>query len=846
MGSAYLRHIHGWTAVPDAAFTRWHRHLKRMKTETETPLVQLPESPPPTADAGREHDLQPHPLGYCLKRLVLGRPLPTKALAHERLGKPTALAIFSSDALSSVAYGTEEMLRALIPIAGVAAFALVMPITGVIALVLLTLMFSYRQTIKAYPSAGGAYIVTKDNFGLIPAQVAGVALLTDYVMTVAVSISAGVQALTSVETGLYPWRVPICLAFVLIIAWGNLRGVRESGRMFAAPTYIFLISVFLLLVTAAVRYAFFGGVPQASLPTSWYGPAAPPAAGLFQGVALLVVLRALAHGSTAMTGVEAISNGIPAFKKPEWRNARATLMWMGSLLGIMFLGTSFLAHKLQVAPDPAAVKSVLSIIGSQVFGDTAAGHAMYLILQASTMLILVLAANTAFAHFPRLANFAAGDSFMPRQMTTRGHRLVFSNGVIGLAVVSSLLIVIFGATVDRLIPFYAIGVFTSFTLSQAGMARRHLRLKEPGWHHGLVINAAGAVATGIICVVVAVMKFTQGAWVILVLVPVGVLLLVRMNRRYEGEREELNSGLEGLDRSKAHRPVALLLVGELDHKTLHALQYVRTIRPQEARAVHFEQEGESSALLKAQWDKRELDIPLTIVKATSDVPSCLAGYVGALPEGLDVSVILPAPARLGIIERIRSGRAGGQLTRALLPNPRARITLVRDHIHEDEPADASELLEDHMPRLTHKVVVLIDKVDRATLQAVRYALSLGATEVWGVHAAIDQESQQEVISRWLDLSSPVPLHVIECWDRNVARSIESYVAEIARPQDEVTVVIPRRDYAQTRQRLLHDRTSRSIARALGRYAHVDIAVVPYYFGLAVATQAPVAAATAAE
>jgi len=444
--------------------------------------------------------------GYRVKRLILGRPLPTASLVHERLGKSTALAIFSSDALSSVAYATEEILRVLVPAVGLAAFSLVMPISLVIVGVLVTLIFSYRQTIKAYPSAGGAYIVTKDNFGLLPAQVAGVALLTDYVLTVAVSVSAGVAAIISADGGLAPYRVPLAVGFIALIAIGNLRGVRESGRIFAAPTYLFIAGVGSLIVVGLIELASGNLHP---LPAGATLPAAASGSGWLAAAGLFVVLHAMASGSTAMTGVEAISNGVPAFRPPEWRNARTTLMIMGTTLAVMFLGISFLAYKLQVAPDLTDRKTVLAMIAQGIYGSGWIGHAAFLVLQVATMMILVLAANTAFADFPRLANFHAGDAFLPKQFTTRGHRLVFSNGIIALSAVAIALVIGFGADVTHLIPLYAIGVFTSFSLSQAGMARRHLRLREPGWRAGLVINGLGALATSVVLVVISITKFVR-------------------------------------------------------------------------------------------------------------------------------------------------------------------------------------------------------------------------------------------------------------------------------------------------------------------------------------------------
>ncbi len=763
-----------------------------------------------------------------MKRAMLGRPLPTKDLAHQRLGKPTALAVFASDNLSSVAYATEEILRNSVLIVGTVAFAILMPVTIAIIAVLGILIFSYRQTIKAYPSAGGAYIVTKDNLGILPAQVAGVALLTDYVLTVSVSVAAGVAAIDTAFPGLYAYRVLLSVFFIWFIAWGNLRGVKESGRMFAVPTYFFILMMLLLLGD---------GFYQASIGHLHPMPIPPGIKTGIGAVSIFLILKAFASGGAAVTGVEAISNGVPAFKPPAWRNARTTLVWMGSLLGGMFLGLSYLASKLRTVPTVKT--TVIGDVGRAVFGSGHLGFTLFIMLQAATAMILILAANTSFADFPRLANFHAGDNFMPRQLTKRGHRLTFSNGIVGLAIASTALVVLFSANVDHLIPLYAIGVFTSFTLSQAGMAIRHNRLREPGWKRGLAINGLGAVTTTVVDIVIAVLKFRHGAWAVMVFVPALVWILVQMNHRYERESKDLEGGeLEPLDQTDLRRPLALVIVDELDHKTLHALQYARTIDTRSTQAVHFERDGSSSADLRARWEDSNVGIPLKVVKAASNVPSCLAGYVGALPDDVDVNVIVPGPARMGPLERFRRGRTGAQLAKALLPYGRARITLVKDHSHEYEgetDGNASSP-ERHRPRGLHKVVVLVDRVDRASIQAMRYAVSLGAQEVWGVHAAVDHENQQEVLERWLDLFQPVPLQIIECWDRNVSRSIESYVVEIAGPGDEVTVVLPRRDYSQLRQRILHDRTSRSIGRALGRYAHVDVSVVPYYFDKAPADE----------
>lgn len=767
-----------------------------------TPAATPTPTSAPTKRRGVDHK------SYRLKRALLGPALSTERLEDERLGKPTALAVFASDNLSSVAYATEEILHATLPFVGAVAFALVLPITWAILGVLLILILSYRQTIKAYPSAGGAYIVTKDNLGLIPAQVAGVALLTDYILTVAVSVSAGVAALTTAVHALYPYRVWLAVGCVVIIAIGNLRGVRESGRIFAIPTYFFIGMMGLLLGSGLFK-ALTGSLEPLPLPAE--------ATEVTGAISLFLILHAFASGGAAVTGVEAISNGVPAFRKPAWKNARITLVWMGSLLGVMFLGLSFLAVQLHAAP--LADATVIGRIAEAVFGK----GVLFYALQIATMLILVLAANTAFADFPRLASFQAGDEFMPRQLTKRGHRLVFSNGIIGLAAVASALVIGFQADVHKLIPLYAIGVFTSFTLSQAGMAKRHLRLREPRWRTGLAINAVGAMTTAIVSVVIAWTKFIHGAWAIIVLVPILVWVLVRMNRRYEAERSDLEHQLPAFDGTTPPSSACIVIVEHLDHPTMHAIQYARTLQTRAIHAIHFQQHADETERLLAQWGKLDTRIPLKVLSARGNTAVSIAGYVAGFPDDLDVNVIVPGTSAPRGLARWRRDRNERRVFRALVPYRRTRVTLVRDHTvsHDDTGSN------DHTPRSRHSVIVLVDRLDRAALSAVRYGLSLGAADVRGVHAVVDPENQEALLQRWIDLAPPIPFDLIECWDRNVPRAIELYVRELQHEQHEITVVLPRRDYAELRQRVLHDRTSRSIIQTLGRYAHVSVSVVPY-------------------
>jgi amino acid transporter len=613
----------------------------------------------------------PESMRYRVKNRILGQPLHTEALAHERLGRPTALAVFSSDALSSTAYATEEILRTLVPVVGLLAFRFVLPITLAMTGVLVLLLFSYRQTIRAYPSAGGAYIVTKDNLGLLPAQVAGVALLTDYILTVAVSVSAGVAALYSAFPSVRPYAVPVALGFIALIAWGNLRGVKESGRLFAVPTYGFICSVLLMIGVGLFRAAT-GSLHRLPLPDD-------ATIGITGSAGLFLILHAFASGGAAMTGVEAISNGVPAFKRPEWKNARDTLMVMGGLLGLMFVGMSYLASKLHVIPNEDAT------VISQIARATIGSGPLFYVIQAMTMLILVLAANTSFADFPRLASFHAEDSFMPKQLTKRGHRLVFSNGILFLAVTGAGMVVLFRADVTHLIPLYAIGVFTSFTLSQAGMAKRHLTHRERGWRVGLLINGGGAVATGVVTLVVGVTKFAHGAWAVIVLVPCLVYLLVRLNHQYESEKAELAAGAKAACEAPIlRRHVVLVLVERLDRSSARAVQYARSLTPHELRAVHIADDLDRAEALAEEWRHLGLSqIALELVDCPDRriARSVLDVTAEALSDGeTEVSVLVPRREYHRFWHRLLHDRTADEIAEAVTRLPHANVTFVPYHL----------------------------------------------------------------------------------------------------------------------------------------------------------------------
>ena len=561
-----------------------------------------------------------------LKRWVVGPPMPLAQARHERLTKRVALAVFSSDALSSVAYATEEILLVLV-LAGAAATHLTVPIAISITALLVVVTISYQQTIHAYPSGGGSYIVARANLGTGPGLVAAAALLVDYVLTVSVSVAAGVAAITSAIPELATHKIAIGVLCVAGIAMANIRGVRESGRIFAVPTYVFIAS-FGFLVVAGVYRLLTGSLP----------PAAPAPTAATEALTWFIVLRAFSSGCTAMTGTEAISNGIPAFRPPESRNAAITLGLMALVLGTLFVGITMLAAGLGIVP--AQSETVVSQIARRLFGT----GALYYLIQASTALILVLAANTSFADFPRLASLLARDRFVPRQFGSLGERLVFSNGILVLAGFAALLIVIFGGDTHALIPLYAVGVFISFTLSQSGMVRHWWRTQGSGWRHRLVINGVGAVTTGIVTLVIAVTKFTHGAWIVVIVIPILVASFVAMRRHYEDVA--LGLSLEGFDSPPEFRHTVLVLIGDVHRGVVRAVQYARTLAPTAAvRAVYVETDPAQTPRLEEKWARWGLGVPLVVL--TSPYRSLLRpllDYVDQLQSRGDdmmVTVVLP-------------------------------------------------------------------------------------------------------------------------------------------------------------------------------------------------------------
>ena len=558
-----------------------------------------------------------------LKRVLVGNPLATAQARHERLSKIPALAIFASDMMSSVAYATEEILLVLV-LGGTLALQYSPHVGIAIGALAAIVASSYWQTIHAYPSGGGAYIVAKDNLGTLPGLVAGAALLVDYVLTVSVSTASGVAAITSAFPVLYPHRVVICVATVLVIMVANLRGIRETGNIFAVPTYWFIACLAILVGGGFYQLLTRGAPPP------------PETIPVQESLSLFLVLRAFSSGCAALTGTEAVANGVQYFRPPESRNAGITLIWMATILASSFIGVTFLAHFYHIVPQPE--ETVVSLLGRQIFGRTW----VYFMIQAATAVILLLAVTTSFAGFPMLASLMAKDGFLPRQFANLGDRLVFSNGIIILAGVSSLLLVIFGGSTHALIPLYAIGVFTAFTLSQAGMVLHWWRERGARWRTHAATNALGAITTAVVVVVIGVSKFVHGAWIVVIVTPLMVLGFLTVRRHYETLRRQLN--LNGFSPPKLGRHPVVVLVAGIHRGVVTALSYARAISPN-VTAITVDLDPTATSRLRMQWGEWAPDVPLVVLDSPyRSVLLPVLNYIDQMEkqrEGAYMTIILP-------------------------------------------------------------------------------------------------------------------------------------------------------------------------------------------------------------
>ncbi len=649
------------------------------------------------------------------KRVFLGKPMVNDQLQHERLSNPVALGAISPDAISSTAYGPEQIMLELLPAAGMAAFTLLLPITGVILLILVLVTASYRQVVMTYTRVGGSYVVARENFGPRVAQIAAAALLIDYVVTVAIQCAAGTVAVVSAIPALGPYSLEISIGAVLLFSYGNLRGIREAGISFALPTYSFVIMLTLMIVVGVVREIFWG-LPQ-------YDPAHIDGAvtvahgnGFVMGATVLVILRSFANGGTSLTGVEAISNTVNVFRQPVGKNARLVLTIMSLILGLSLAGVAWLTYVTHAVPYDAGYPSMLSEIARTVFGHGMIGKILFFLLQAASAAILFNGANTSFNGFPALTSFVAEDRFLPRPLMKRGHRLVFSNGIIVLTVLALVLLVMTGGSVNALVPLFAMGVFSAFAMAGCGMAKYHLDHRTPGWRRRLVINLSAGIMSLSVVGIFAVAKFTEGAWLVVVIFPVLVFILMRLNRQYRTEAAVLEmSQTEHPESVKYARHRAFVLVDSVDLAEIEALHYGEGLRANELTAVHFVTDAAHAALLQERWERFDPNTPLQDIDCPDRDLSRAAQelVLQELNEHPDtkVTILLPRRSYVPLVGRLLHDRTADKIARAVSRIPGTTALIVPYDIGSRVAQDVPDRLEQRIARAVGNILRWMSRVE---------------------------------------------------------------------------------------------------------------------------------------
>jgi amino acid transporter len=759
-----------------------------------------------SAERVHEHPPVGTPLVARTKRLLIGRPRATGEIDDTLLSKTLALPIFSSDPISSVAYATEAAMAVLVAVS-LSSLHLVFPISLGIAALLAIVVLSYSQGVRAYASSGGSYVFARENLGTLPALVAGAALLTDYVLTVAVSVAAGVFALTSAVPSLASHQLALALACVAILTVGNLRGVRESGLLFAFPTYGFILMLYLTLAIGVAKCAV-GSCPVAEVPH-------PLAAGTGT-ITLFALLKAFSSGAAALTGVESISNGVTAFRRPQAQNAARTLYVMGAIAITLFVATSWLA--VQMHARPSETTSVLSQIARGAFPAGSPGSVAYYLVQAFTLAILVLAANTSYQGFPRLAALLSHDRFLPSQFVNLGDRLAYSNGILVLAGLATGLLIAFRANVNSLIHLYVIGVFTAFTLAQAGMVRHWFRFREPGWQWRAAVNALGAATTLVVTVVVVSTKFLDGAWMVTIAIPVLILAFYGVRRHYRAVGRRLRAKARAVLASREVENNVVLYVERLDAATREALWYAQSISKSSFRAIHVPFPGSDPGIGPRFFHWTDGNPRLEILPRDGEALDAVLEEVWAVPQGESrfVTVVVPELfAKPSLLSAVLH-RQTFSLKRGLLREPGVAVT--------DVPKLGGE---DVLPRRA-KVVVPVSELNAASLRALQYARSLGLRETTAIYFADEHDEEAEAIRRdWRQFPTGIPLEVVDAPFRDIGNPLLSYLRGITADPEAVAVVVMPEVVVRGTDRLLHNQRALYLKRLLLFEPRVILTSVPF-------------------
>ena len=707
---------------------------------------------------------------YKIKRTLLGGPLNRHSLGHQRLSKRYGLGILSSDCISSSAYGSEQILIALLPAFGLAAFAILMPMTAVVLVILVIITLSYRNVIDVYTKTGGAYIVARDNFGPVVAQIAAVALMLDYIVTLAIQSAAGVAAIISTFPSLSPWKIPMILVVIVLLTYGNLRGVKEAGKAFAFPTYFFVGSMFIVFGMGLWRLSQ-GTLPVLATDLPGAVEVGEPQ-GLLTFAAIFILLRAFANGGSSLTGLEAISDGVALFREPEHVNAKRTLVIMSSLLGTLVLGVSWFAHHIQAMPYESGTPTVISQIAKAAVGNGAFGTVMFIMVQLATMLILFAGANTTYSAFPLLCNFVATDGYLPRQLMKRGHRLAFSNGILLLAGGGIALVLITAGSVEHLVAFYALGVFTGFTLAGFGMTRHSLRTKPKNWKVKVVVNSLAGGISLLIVLIFSVVKFTQGAWLVLLVAPILVASFLRLRRQYTREVEALSVRQEQERATAIVRHDVTVLVDNVDLATLGAIRYARSLKPRNLSAVHFVIDDRHAEDISRAWAKSDAfdDVTLELIDCPDRrIANSAVDYAIRMTEKSDVELTLLLPRRSysRFLGRLLHDQTAEEIAAPISQLQRVVATIVPFDV--DKITSGNQVLthEKHESRITEKpkpsVVKLAKEITRQVAPVSHYeenVTPIGEIE-WRKRAHV----QGQVTSIKTAPSGGAPLLEVEVWDQ---------------------------------------------------------------------------------